>query len=320
MGGDGRIWLATLGGTVWLDPKNLRQNQTPPPVVVAALTANGTRILNPKDVALPKRTTTVQIDFAALSLSIPTRNQFRYRMEGVDSGWVDPHGRRQAFYTNLEAGDYVFQVIASNGDGVWNREGATLRFTIAPTFLETRWFAVLCILAMCGLLWGAYHVRVRQVTRRLHAASEVRVAERERIARELHDTLLQAFQGLVLRFQSVADRIPAEQPVRPLIEDALERADAALIEGRDRVRELRGTNIAADVSQELRRVASEQAAHYPTLFSLTTTGRPLDLQPVAREEIVRIGEEAIRNAFQHAEAAHVEAALVFGTRAFVLRR
>jgi signal transduction histidine kinase len=273
--------------------------------------ANGQRFPDPVDVALPKGTSGIQIDFSALSLSIPQRNQVRYRLEGVDDDWVNPGARRQAFYTNLGAGDFVFRVIASNNDGVWNTKGTALKFSIAPTFVETAWFLILCFGALLALLWAAYHFRLRQVTARLQAASEVRIAERERIARELHDTLLQGFQGLVLRFQAVAERIPAEQPVRPLLDQALERADAALIEGRDRVRQLREVERAGDLAQRLREAAAGLAIGQTACFSMKVEGRVRELHPAVREEMVSIAEEALRNAFRHADAQTIEVALSY---------
>ncbi len=116
---------------------------------------------------------------------------------------------------------YRFRVIAANNDGVWNPTGATLRIEIPPTFAQSIWFKLLCAIAVIAVLWWAYAVRVRQLTGRLNATMGIRLAERERIARELHDTLLQAFQGLVLQFQAAANRIPAGGPARHAIDQAL---------------------------------------------------------------------------------------------------
>jgi signal transduction histidine kinase len=201
-------------------------------------------------------------------------------------------------------------VIAANNDGVWNRRGATLEFTIPPTFFQSNWFVLLCLLVAGLLLWFAYSVRVRQLTARARAGLEVRLAERERIARELHDTLLQTFQGLVLRFQAVAERLPSDQPVRPLLEQALDRADAALAEGRDRVRELR--IVRGDLAQALTDVAEELAVDGSTSFTLTVEGQPRELHPKVRDEVQQIAAEAIRNAFRHARAREIEASLTYG--------
>jgi hypothetical protein len=209
-GGDGRIWLLTLEGVAWIDPARIARNALPPPVSIRALTVNGQVRRDPRDLTLPKGASKLQIDYTALSLSIPERVRFRYRLDGVDKDWVEAGGRRQAFYTNLKPGRYRFQVVAANNDGVWNDKGAVLAFEIPPTFVQTSLFRTLCVLALIGLLWGLYALRLRQVSDRIHGRLQDRMAERERIARELHDTLLQGIQGLMLRLQSVADQIPAD--------------------------------------------------------------------------------------------------------------
>lgn len=318
LGGDGRLWFATTGGVVWVDPARLRRNTTPPPVAISAMTAAGRTWRDPRRITLPAGTTSGQIDYTALSLSIPERVQFRYRLEGVNNSWVNPGPRRQMFFTNLGPGTYRFRVIAANNDGVWNREGAALEFTIPPTFLQSIWFQLICVGLLGGLLWLAYRLRMQQVAARIRSELEVRLAERERIARELHDTLLQGFQGLVLRFQAVAERIPPRQPLRKTIDEALNRADAVLVEGRDRVRELRHAALSGDLAQALIEAAGDLAADHPARFDLTIEGRPRDLHPMVREEAQRIGEEAIRNAFQHSRARAIEAVLTYRPGRLVL--
>jgi signal transduction histidine kinase/ligand-binding sensor domain-containing protein len=310
-GGDGRIWFATTGGVVWVDPSHLHRNTLAPTVAIGALKAAGVTYRDPKRVVLPKGTSSGEIDYTALGLSIPERVRFRYQLEGLNKGWVDPGARRQMFFTNLGPGTYRFRVIAANDDGLWNTQGATLEFTIPPTFFQSRWFLLICALALGGALWLGYSIRLRHVTARVREGLEVRLAERERIARELHDTLLQGFQGLVLRFQSVADRIPPDAPIRPIIDDALERADAVMIEGRERVLELRSAAAHADLAQSLIDAAAELSIDRPAKFELTVEGRPRDLHPVARDEVQRIGEEAIRNAFHHAQARAIEVVLAY---------
>ncbi|PNB53099.1 hypothetical protein C1X73_31995, partial [Pseudomonas sp. FW305-130] len=150
--------------------------------------------------------------------------------------WVDPGQRRQAFYTNLGPGHYRFRVIAANDDGLWNRTGTTMEFDIPPTFLQSNIFLALCGLVAGALLWGAYLLRVRQIKAVMRSKLEERLAERERIVRDLHDTLLQGFQGLVMRFQSVANAIPEGQQTRAMIDQALDSADEVLSDGRDSVR------------------------------------------------------------------------------------
>jgi len=310
-GGDGRLWFSTTAGVVWIDPARIPHNPSPPRVSISALKAAGREWRDPTHITLPAGASSGEIDYTALSLAIPERVKFRYRLEGAGTGWVDPGRRRQMFFTNLGPGTYRFHVIAANEDGVWNHQGATLAFTIPPTFLQSIWFKLILALLFSGLIWFAYSLRLRELTGRVRADLEARLSERERIARELHDTLLQGFQGLVLRFQAVAERIPRKQPLRKAIDEALDRADAVLIEGRDRVRELRHTPPAGDLTQALVEAAAQLSIDHPARFDLTVEGRPRELHPMVRDEVQRIGEEAIRNAFQHARASSIEVIVTY---------
>lgn len=312
-GGDGRLWFSTLDGVVWVDPSRIARNPLPPPVGIRSLTAQGKTWREPRQLRLAKGTSSLAIRYAGLSLSIPERVRFRYRLEGVDDGWVDTGNRREARYTNLGPGNYRFRVIAANNDGVWNETGATVDFTIPPTFVQSIWFKLLAVLALGLLAWVAYTLRLRQVTARLQSRFDVRIAERERIARELHDTLLQGFQGLVLRFQSVANRIP-DGGLRASIDDALDRADAVLVEGRARVRELRTGTGDRDLAQALLDSAADAVEDHAPRVRLTVEGSPRPLHPIVREEAQRIGEEAIRNAVRHARAEEIELLLTYGRR------
>jgi signal transduction histidine kinase/ligand-binding sensor domain-containing protein len=312
-GPDGRVWFVTDGGLVWIDPKNIARNRLAPPVVIRALTANGRTYTSPQDLKLPAGSDSLEIDYAALSFVEPSRVRFRYKLEGVDRDWVDPGERREAFYTQLSPGAYRFRVIASNDAGVWNETGAALAFSIAPTFLQSIWFKLLAALALVSVISAVYGLRLRQATARLQTGFEVRIAERERIARELHDTLLQGFQGLMLRFQSVANLLPAGGEARRALDETLDRADAVLLEGRARVRELRAAR-AEDLPQALTEAAKKAIPADVPRFRLTAEGIPRALSAAVAEEIVRIAEEAIRNAVRHAQAGSVEVLLAYERR------
>ncbi len=310
-GGDGRMWLTIGTGTVWIDSRHLHRNIFVPPVNISALIADGKTVRDPVAVPLQAGSQNIEIDFSVLSLSIPERVQARYQLVGDGQGWIDPGMRRQVFYTNLGPGHYVFKVIGANDDGVWNRTGATLAFDIPPTFLQSKWFLALCIAGIGLLLWIAYRIRVRQLTGKMRERLEQRLAERERIARDLHDTLLQGFQGLILRFQSVANDLSGDQRAQRSLNAALDAADTVLREGRDSVRLLRTVD-SSDLAQTLSETAARMSASYPVDFNMVVEGRPRALHPVVGGEICRIGEEAIINAFQHARASLIEVALTYG--------
>lgn len=314
VGPDGRLWFATLNGLAWLDPNRIARNVAPPPVAITLLTAGERTYEMPANLRLPPGSSNLEIDYTALSLTVPERNRFRYRLEGVDTDWVDAGDRREAFYTRLEPGAYLFRVIAANNDGVWNEEGATLSFTIAPTFLQSIWFKFLLALALVAMAWGAYTMRLRQEEARLQSRFEVRIAERERIARELHDTLLQGFQGLMLRFQAIVNRAPEGEELRNSLSDALDRADAVLVEGRARVRELRARDVEGDLAKAIVENAHKAIENDTPEFRLTVEGTPRTLHVLVNEEVTRIADEAVRNAVQHAHAKRIEAILSYGGR------
>ncbi|HEY0105158.1 MAG TPA: triple tyrosine motif-containing protein [Rhizomicrobium sp.] len=302
---DGMLWFATHYGVVTVDPKRLHLNARPPPVSILAMTADGSA--RPLDNAtLPPGTNDVRIDFTAPSLATPELVRFRYRLDGVDKDWIDAGPRRQASFTNLWPGDYVFQVIAANGDGVWSTAGATLGFTALPTFFQTKTFYGLCIAALLLVLRGLHSLRLRQVTSRLAGRLEERLKERERIARELHDTLLQATQGLLLEFQAIANRIPRQDATREKMEHALETANTVLIEGRDRVHDLRGADEHGELAGDVEDMIADLSRSDMARCTASTRGNPRRLHPVIREEVLKITREALINALQHARARTIE--------------
>jgi signal transduction histidine kinase/ligand-binding sensor domain-containing protein len=313
VGGDGRVWMATSSGIAWLDPARLPVNAVPPPVTIRSMTVDGVRTEAPTTLTLPRGARTLQIDYAALSLAIPERVRFRYRLEGVDADWVEAGGRRQAFYTNLKPGRYVFRVRAANNDGVWNEQGASLALDLPPTLFQSRLFLLLCAGAAAGLLAGTYHWRMRDVSRRLQAGLRERMAERERIARELHDTLLQGVQGLILKFQSATRQVPPELPARDQLERALDRAEDVVVEARDRVRSLRA-GTAGDLVATLSEVAETMRSPGSTETVVIAQGRPADLHPLVADEIERVVIEALFNAHRHARATRIDVLVAFETR------
>ena len=316
---DGRLWFATTNGVVWIDPHHQRQNTLAPNVDVQTIVADG-RAYEPRaGVRLPIKARNVQISYTALSLSIPERVHFRYQL-GANEPWQDAGSRRTAYFTDLGPGNYAFRVIAANNDGVWNNVGATLKFAIPPAFYQTKWFYALCALALIAALVFAYRVRVRQVAAHVRDRLEGQLAERERIARDLHDTLLQGMQGLIWRFQAASDRIPPGEPARQLLEQSLDRADKLLEESRDKVKDLRPMSGAvADLAQALAAEGEQLTKLHSAQFRVSVQGAPRDLHPIVREEGFLIGREALANAFNHSAAANIEAEVTYGEHALQIR-
>ena len=311
-GTDGRLWFALTAGPVSIDPSKLKRNALPPPLTIWSVGAGEARYLAAPQMRLPAHTTNVSMEYTAGSLTIPERVHFRYKLEGLDRDWKDAGNRREVFYTNLGPGTYVFRVIAANNDGVWNTTGASLPFTIAPAFYQTKWFYGLCALVCLAFLRLLYLVRIRQVSAQVRGRLEERLAERERIARDLHDTLLQSVQGLVLRLRASVSRMPTHEPNRSLMEQALERADEVLAEGRDRVKYLRLSSHDTDLPQALAALGEELAVEQTAHFRSTVEGMPRDLHPIVREEATFIAREALINAFKHANAHQIEVEISFG--------
>jgi signal transduction histidine kinase/streptogramin lyase len=311
-GSDGRLWFATNRGVFMLDPRRITTNKNPPLVVVKAALAGGARHLPTTKIDLPALTTNLQVDYTATNIAVPRRMRFRYMLSGVDPDWQDAGARRQAFYTNLGPGSYRFQVIAANEDGVWNSTGAALAFTIAPAWYQTKWFLALCALAGLAALALAYRMRVARVSSQIQGRLQERQLERERIARDLHDTLLQGFQGLLLTFTAAMRRIPPGEPARALMEKALDRASGVLAEGRNRVRDLRDSVVfQGDLPAALKDAAEDFAPTHPAAFALAVRGDTRDLHPLVLEEAYRIGREALANAYRHAAANRIEVEVTF---------
>ena len=304
-GGDGRVWFLNREGAAFFDPAALRQNASPPPIAIRSLASAGQTYRDPVTLTLPPGTRSLDITYAGLSLAVPDRVQFRYRLEGVDDDWVDPGTRRLASYANLGPGTYRFQVIAANNDGVWNKKGATLDFEIRPTFVQSLPFKLLCGLVVLALLWLAYSLRLRAVASRIRMRMAERMGERERIARDLHDTLLQSVQALTLRFQLVVDELPVKELARPALEAAIDRADQVIAEGRDRVKELRFSQDGSDIEKIITDLVAQQGFDPAMAISIETVGTPRSLDALALDEIARIAGEAIFNIRRHARATRI---------------
>jgi len=321
---NGQLWFANGSVIQMIDPQNLVRNELPPPVHVLRVIADHRTVGKMSNIRLPALTRDVEIDYAALSLVSPEEVRFRYALWGADKEWQDAGSRREAYYMNLRPGNYKFQVIASNNDGVWNQQGATLSFFIAPAYYQTNWFRALCAATFLAFLWAAYQLRVRRLQRQFEMTLEARVGERTRIARELHDTLLQSAHGMLLRFQTVSHLLP-DRPAeaKEKLDSAIDQTAEFVTEARDEVQGLRESTVQGnDLAQAISTLGAELSSgstNHPPKVRVAVEGEARDLHPIVRDEIFKIAAEALRNAFLHAGAHHVEVEIRYDGEQFRLR-
>ena len=265
-------------------------------------------------------------EFAALSYVAPPRNQYRWMLEPLHHSWnqVDAD-RRLATFTTLPAGSYTLRVQGSNNRGVWNEQGVTLRLEILPPWWSTNGFRALCVGLCLALLWAGYQARMRRVQHAFEATLEARVGERTRIARELHDTLLQSFHGLLLRLQTASYLLPNRPgEAKETLDGAIAHAAKAITEGRDAVQGLRASTVERnDLAEAIKtlgdELANDASANPPPVFRVGVEGQPRDLHPILRDEIYKIAAEALRNAFRHGAAGLVEVEIRYDADDFRLR-
>jgi signal transduction histidine kinase len=316
---DGKLWFVAGNGISVVDPRRLPFNKLPPPVRIEQIIADRKTYDTASSQRLPALTRDLEIDYTALSLVAPEKNRFRVMLEGRDRAWKDAGNERKVFYNDLPPRNYRFRVMAGNNNGVWNEAGTSFDFSIAPAYYQTRLFQVSCVAAFLGLLWALYRLRLHQIAQGFNARMEERVGERTRIARELHDTLLQSFQGLMLHLQVVEEMLP-DGRAKEKLEQSLERADRAIAEGREAVHDLRSSATTTnDLAQAVRALGNELSVEDGAAFRLVVEGSVRELHPIVRDEIYRIARESLRNAFSHAQASQIEAEISYGERLLRVR-
>jgi signal transduction histidine kinase len=309
---DGRLWFSNGAVLQMVDPAHLHRNAIPPPVHIEQITADHKNYSTAGPILLPPLTRDLEIDYDGLSLTAPQRARFRYRLDGRDHAWQEPGTRRQAFYTDLRPGPYRFRVIASNNDGLWNEEGATLDFVVGPAWYQTRTFVVLSALTGLLAVWSLFRLRMRQVARALNARFEERLAERTRIARDLHDTLLQTVQGSRIVADDALSRPDDASGMKHAMEQVSLWLRQATEEGRAALNSLRtSTTERNDLAEAFRRAIEDCGRQGYIEGSFSVSGGPEEMHPVIRDEVYRIGYEAIRNACTHSACTRLEVGLTY---------
>jgi len=321
---DGRLWFTTERGVAWIDPTNITRNRLPPPVQIRAMSVAGKQYDVHDRVALPARTTQIQIAYTALSLAMPDRVRFRYRLAGVDTSWAEAGTRREAFYTNLEPGSYRFQVIAANEDDVWNETGASVVFDIPPTFTQTKAFVALMATAALSAVLLLALWRQRQLARTLRAQFEGTLAERARVARELHDTLLGDMAGVAMQLNAGARRIDAaggaNAPIVELLSALSKQVQRSLVEARRSVTAMRGSpEELPPLHEQLANAARRTFADSGIAPHVEHAGSARPYPPNVEAEIVGIVSEAMANARKHAGCERVTITCSYAPRELRVR-
>jgi signal transduction histidine kinase len=280
-------------------------------VVIEDVTVNGARE-NPNDIdRLAPGRKNVEFTYTGLSLVVPTRITFRYMLEGFDKQWIDAGIRREATYTNLPPSKYKFRVTACNIDGVCNEAGSSLEFELAPQFFQRIWFWPAVAILIGAGIWAGYKLRIR----RLREQFGLILTERNRIARELHDTLIQGLSGITMEMQALAARIKSPDDKQRLGE-IIEDAGTCLRETRRSVAGLRSGNsgLAAAIEQAARQITETKDIK----LKLNLKNRPTGLAPDVEYNLVRIAQEAVTNSVKHSGARTVEVALDYMPKALRL--
>ena len=316
----GNVWLSTTHGLSVVNPDRTTVDSLPPVLRIEMVTVDGNEVNSEQTIPVPSGEHRIVFHYLGLTLTNPERVRYRYWLEGLDRGWSEVTGNREATFSKLSPGSYRFRLMCSNRDGVWNTQEATVQFSIAPAWFQTIWFRTFCVGAFFLLLWCFYQMRLRQVRHQFTVSVEARVSERTRIARELHDTLLQSFQGLMLCFQTVEEMLPARpMDAKKALEGALLRADQAIGEGRDAITDIRtSTLVSHDLAKSMTALMTGLNKEFAegnggsATFRVLVEGAPRAVRPILQDEIYRIARESLRNAFRHAQARNIETEITYG--------
>jgi signal transduction histidine kinase/ligand-binding sensor domain-containing protein len=302
----GRVWFSLNRGISTVDPARLARNSAPALVHLQTVSADG-RAISMQGPLRIRAAHRITFSYAGVSLSAPERMKFRYALDPFDHGWSDAQSGRDAVYTNLSPGSYVFRVMANNADGLWNGEQAVIGLDIEPAYWQTWWFRAACVAAFLLIALAFFRYRMHHMANQLTLRFEERLAERTRIAQELHDTLLQGVLSVSMQLHVATERVPADSAARPPLNRVLQLMGQVIEEGRNAVRGLR-SDASGSVSLEdaLSRVRQAINAPPETEFRVIIEGQPRPLHPVVRDEAYRIGREALVNAFRHSNAKSIE--------------
>jgi signal transduction histidine kinase/streptogramin lyase len=311
----GRVWISLSSGLAVADPELILRDSAPVMVRIDSISAGGAQVNWNDSLKFAAGNQSINFNYASTSLYMPELGRFRYKLDNYDQGWSDIVASRQVNYSHLGPGSYRFRIVAASREGLWNGPETTIPFVIEPAFWQSWWFQASC-LAMCALLIVAlYRLRMYQLTRQLNIRFQERLAERTRIAQELHDTLLQGFVSASMQLDVAEDQLPDDSPTKPLLRRILQLMGRVTEEGRNALRGLRtADNDSRDLELAFSRMRQELAIDEKIGYRVITHSVTRPLRPVIRDEVYRIGREALVNAFLHAKANTVEVEVEYASR------
>jgi len=300
---DGKLWFPTTEGVTVLDPARIKLNEQPPPVVLEGIAIDGRLVNLAKAAQLAPGKEKFEFYFTGLSFTSPEKVKFKYRLAGFDKDWIDGGTRRDASYTNLSPGHYTFQVMACNGDGLWNETGSAFSFQLKPHLYQTYWFYGVCALILSGFGWLLYRLRLRQIQARF----SVVLAERSRMAREIHDTLAQGYVGISLQLQALSGKLrDSPDDVRKHLDLATRMADTSLSEAYRSIWELRPQALEGEtLDTAISSVAQQMVAGTPVHLDIRVRGNFSSLSSPIETNLLRICQEAVANSIKHGAPDHI---------------
>ena len=302
---DGALWFSTIRGVIVLDPSHLDRKLSPPPVVIEEVTVNGRQEDPSRIESMLPGQKNLEFRYTGLSYYAPSRLTFRYKLDGFDRDWTQAGSRREALYTNLPPGKYVFRVTACNVDGTCDQTGSSVAFSLAPEYYQRAWFFPLCAAIIAACVWIAYRLRIRDYK----AQFDMILGERSRIARELHDTLIQGFSGVTMEMQALCAKLSSPEEKRTL-QEIVQDAAKSLREARRSVAGLRAapgsqSGLGAAIAAAARQITEAKDIRLKLKLERSPSGLPAEVE----YNLLRIAQEAVSNAVKHSGAGTIEVTL-----------
>ncbi|HJQ25158.1 MAG TPA: two-component regulator propeller domain-containing protein [Blastocatellia bacterium] len=313
---DGRLWFPTIKGVAVVDPEHMKTNAEPPPVVIEQVIVDDKPVAKTANIELPAGVYRLEFHYTGLSFIAPEKVRFKYKLEGFDQNWVDAGARRIAYYTSIPPGHYTFHVLAANNDGVWNGAGAVVSFYLQPRFYQTIWFYVALLAIAAAVSWAIYRRRIRRVRAEFAAV----LAERNRMARDIHDTLAQGFVGISLQLEAVGKMLDqSPDRAKQHLDLAQTMVTHSLTEARRSVWDLRAQALEnADLAAALADAAKKLTSGTTVQAEFNVKGTPRPLPATVENNLWRIGQEAMTNAMKHARPRHLRVELSFAPKQVTL--